>query len=183
MERHDQQVLVERAQDGDRAAFTELLKSNDNKMRALSYRMMGSASAMDDVLQDAYLKAYRSLGTFRSEAAFSTWLYAIVYRTSLDALRKRGRRQEVGLHLVGEAPSTEANAEQRLTDLSAMQSLLAELPPEQRAAVLLVDGEALSYAEAAQILDIAPGTVASRLNRARQTLRGNVGLPAKDTER
>ncbi len=140
-------------------------------MRALAYRLMGSAAAMDDVLQDAYLKTYRSLGTFREDAAFTTWLYAIVYRTCLDALRKRKRSKEVGLHLVADQPTSEMGVESRMADASALQTLLSRLSPDHRAAVLLVDGEGLSYEEAAHILDIAPGTVASRLSRARQTLR------------
>lgn len=165
------EALIDEARLGDRSAFTTLLREHDPAMRALAYRMMGSASAMDDVLQDAYVKAFKSISGFRQESSFSTWLYAIVYRTSLDAIRKRERRRETGLHLVTEQPSTVARAEERITEISSLESALAELSPEQRAVLLLVDANGLTYDEAATALDVNPGTIASRLNRARTAVR------------
>lgn len=155
----------------NRAEFTSLLREHDQQMRGLAFRMMGSQAAMDDVLQDAYVKAYRAFGSFRGDAQFSTWLYSIVYRSCIDAIRKRNRRRESGLHLVAEQPSSAPPAEQRLADITALEAALASLSPDQRAVLLLVDAQGLSYDEAARILDINPGTVASRLNRARSAAR------------
>jgi len=163
--------LIRRAQLGDHRAFTDLIRSCDDRMRGLAYRLLGSQAAMDDALQDAYLKAYRKLGTYDGRAAFSTWLYSVVYRTCLDHLRKRKRRGEVSLEAVVETGTDGPTHEERAATQDAVRRALAELPPDQAAAVCLVDGEGLSYDEAAQILDVAPGTVASRLNRARAALR------------
>ena len=166
--------LVDQAKLGDRTAFTQLLQDNDRAMRALAFRMMGSQAAMDDVLQDAYLKAYKSLATFRGDSAFSTWLYSIVYRTSLDAIRRRERRREVGLQTVAERPSQTAATEDRIAAIEPLEAALAQLSPDHRAALLLVDGEGLSYDEAASILNTQPGTIASRLNRARSAVRSTL---------
>lgn len=164
----------------DRSEFTALLRQHDDQMRGLAYRMMGSRAAMDDVLQDAYIKAYKAFGSFRGDAQFSTWLYSIVYRTCIDAIRKRDRRRETGLHVVSEQPSTAARAEQRVTEISVLESALDALSPDQRAVLLLVDANGLSYDEAAAILDVNPGTIASRLNRARTAVRST--LADQDTE-
>ena len=163
--------LVDQAQGGDRTAFTQLLQAHDQPMRALAFSMMGSAAAMDDVLQDAYVKAYKSIGGFRRDSSFSTWLYAIVYRTSIDAIRKRERRRETGLHLVAERPSTTPRAEERLIEISSLEAALAELSPDQRAVLLLVDADGLTYEEAGEVLEVHPGTIASRLSRARAAVR------------
>jgi len=163
--------LIRSAQLGDHHAFTELIHGCDNRMRGLAYRLMGSQPAMDDALQDAYLKAYRKLGTYDGRAAFSTWLYSVVYRTCLDHLRKRKRQAEVSLEVVADATPDGPGHEERTATRDAVRRALAALPPDQAAAITLVDGEGLSYDEAAVVLDTKPGTVASRLNRARSTLR------------
>lgn len=160
------------ARAGDHHAFTTLIRDADERMRRLAYRLLGSQAAMDDALQDSYLKAFRRIDSYDGAAAFSTWLYTIVYRTCLDHIRRRDRRAETGL---ADADATvrsgEADHASQTTDAAALEAALAELPPDQAAAVLLVDGEGLSYTEAAQILDCAEGTVASRLNRAHAALR------------
>ncbi len=163
--------LVRAAQLGDHRAFTDLIRSADARMRRLAFRLVGSQAAMDDVLQDAYLKAYRHLGTYKGDAAFSTWLYRIVYRTCLDHLRTRSRRPEVGLYLGDAPPAADADHAARTVDADALISALGALRKDQAAVVLLVDGEGLSYAEAAAVLDVRSGTIASRLNRAHTALR------------
>lgn len=162
--------LVRSAVDGDVAAFTKLLRQHDDRMRAVAFRMVGSPSAMDDILQVAYLKAHQGLARFRSEADFGTWLHRIVVNTCHDHLRRAGRVTEVPLHAVPD-PASPGSMEERLVMGSELQEALAALSPEYRAAVILVDGEGLSYAEAAEVLDVERGTVASRLNRARALLR------------
>ena len=164
--------MLERARAGDLDAFVELIGLHDRVLRALAYRLLGDAQRMDDVLQEAYLKAFRSLRGFEGRSAFGSWLYRIVYNACMDQLR---RRRSSGRHLsLGEVdglpdskPDPGDVAAQRL-DLAAA---LASLPPELRATVLLVDAEGMDYQTAAQVLGIPVGTVRSRLNRARGLLR------------
>lgn len=163
-------ALVRLAVDGDVAAFTKLLRELDDRMRAVAYRMVGSGPGMDDVLQVAYLKAHQNLHQFRADADFATWLHRIVVNTAYDQLRKEGRRTEVPLHAAPEQ-ATPHSMEERLVLGTQLQEALATLSPEFRAVVVLVDGEGLSYAEAADALAIERGTIASRLNRARAQLR------------
>lgn len=144
--------------------------------------MVGSASGMDDALQDAYLKAWRSLGRFDGRASFSTWLYRIVANTCLDHLRARDRRGEVAVGEGAEPTSGRPGPEREVAERDRLQWALGAMPPEYRVAVLLVDGEGLSYDEAARMLDISPGTVASRLNRARKALRVVLSLEESDTD-
>ncbi len=152
----------------DARRFGALLREHDDRMRALAHGMVGSAAAMDDVLQDAYLRAWRARDRFRGDAAFSTWLHRIVVNTCIDHLR--GRRPAVALELIDPA-DPDPGAAERVPDRDALTRALAGLPPDQRAAVLLVDGDGRSYAEAAGILDVAEGTVASRVHRGRAELR------------
>lgn len=91
---------MRRARTGDHRAFTSLLRQCDGRMRRLASGVMGSRSATDDALQDAYLKAYRDLGDYHGDASFSTWLHTIVYRTCLNNLRQQNRRVEVDLEAV-----------------------------------------------------------------------------------
>lgn len=163
--------LIRSAQLGDHRAFAELIRSCDDRMRALAHRLLGSRTAMDDALQDAYLKAYRKIDTYDGRAAFSTWLYSVVYRTCLDHIRRRRRRGEVGLETVAEPSDTGPGHDDRVATRDAVRRALADLPPDQAAALLLVDGEGLSYDEAATVVGVAAGTVASRLNRARTQMR------------
>ncbi len=165
-----QSALVEQAQTGDQRAFTTLLRDHDDKMRGLAFQLLGNQTAMDDALQDAYLKAYTSLPRFRQDAAFGTWLYRIVYTTCIDHLRRRSRRREVGLQAVRDLPTSEDQA-QRLATQDQVTRALTTLSTDHKAALILIDREGLSYDEASLILDIPAGTIASRLNRARTAFR------------
>lgn len=160
--------LVDEARQGDHAAFTTLLRRHDDQMRALAWSVLRDRSAMDDVLQDAYLKAYRNLDRFRGESRFSTWLHRIVYRACLDHLRRR--REVIGLVDADDLPGParpQADVDERL----AVAQAIATLDPETAAALLLVDRDGHSYEEAGFVLGIPAGTVASRLHRGRRALR------------
>lgn len=171
----DEPSIVEQAIAGDPGAFSQLLRAHDDAMRAVAYKMLGDQAAMDDVLQTAYLKAFRKISTFRADAAFGTWLHRIVMNSCYDLLRSSGRRSEVSY---GEVPETTApdSYEDRLATSQQLQTALQALSVEHRAVVLLVDGEGLSYGEAADTLGIERGTVASRLNRARSELRVRLNM-------
>ncbi len=160
--------LLEAARLGDHDAFTTLLRRHDDQMRALAWSVLRDRSAMDDVLQDAYLKAYRNLKRFRGESRFSTWLHRIVYRTCLDHVRRR--REVVGLG-DGDEPSAPGRPHDDVDERLALHRALATLDPETAAALVLVDRDGHSYEEAGHVLGIPAGTVASRLHRGRRALR------------
>jgi RNA polymerase sigma-70 factor (ECF subfamily) len=175
--------LIARARAGDARAFTALVRSHDDAMRGLAYSLLGSRTAMDDALQDAYVKAYRAIGSFRGSAAFGTWLHRIVRNTCIDHLRRSDRHREVSLELIVSNPDPDVGAEERLAERSRVGAALAALSDEQRGVVVLVDRDGCSYDEAAQLLGITPGTVASRLSRARSTLRATLGADPQEGTR
>jgi RNA polymerase sigma-70 factor (ECF subfamily) len=153
----------------DADAFVLLLREFDLRHRRLAYRLLGDRDRMDDVLQDAYSRAFRALPGFGGRAGLGTWLYRIVYNACLDELRRSGARKEVSLDEWRERGADVDDAVDQRLDLEAA---LAALPVDLRAVVLLVDADELSYDEAADVLGIPPGTVASRLSRARDALKG-----------
>lgn len=166
--------VLARAKAGDRQAFTEVVRHYDHRLRALAYRLLGDRAAMDDALQEAYVKAYRALPGFREDAGLGTWLYQITYRACIDFQRRESRHQT---DTTAWAPSTAtatglaADPAATATSRTDLRRALAALPVDQRAAVLLVDAEGLDYDAAASVLGVAPGTIASRLSRARAALR------------
>ncbi len=165
----DDRALVVLSRQGDADAFAQLLRRHDHKMRGVVWQLVQSRSEMDDILQDAYLKAWRGLGDFHGEAAFSSWLYRIVYTTTLDAAKAAARRKIVPLDDVVVPSIGDASAQ--IADSFALRQALASLPEDQLAVVALVDGQGESYDDVAEMLSISVGTVGSRLSRARAQLR------------
>jgi RNA polymerase sigma-70 factor, ECF subfamily len=174
--RHSGEVapgVLARAKAGDRQAFTEVVRHYDHRLRALAYRLLGDRAAMDDVLQEAYVKAYKALPGFREDAGLGTWLYQITYRSCVDFQRREIRHQTGSTEWAPPDPAAGPAADPAATATSRtdLQRALAALPVDQQAAVLLVDAEGLDYDAAASVLGVAPGTIASRLSRARAALR------------
>ena len=174
----------------DREAFSQIVNSCDRQLRTLAYRLLGDAHQMDDVLQEAYLKAYRAFPSFRNDSAPSTWLYRITYNVCMDHLRKHGRLESHGgsasidaLAENGFEPRSAENLESTVHARAELADALSALPPDHRAAVLLVDAFGHDYATAASIMRVAPGTVASRLSRARATLRTHLANGTKEGHR
>ncbi|HVF20548.1 MAG TPA: sigma-70 family RNA polymerase sigma factor [Mycobacteriales bacterium] len=151
--------------------FLGLVREHDASLRALAYRLLGDRTLMDDALQEAYLKAFRSQASYRGDAAVGTWLYRITYNVCLDLLRSSARRPVEPLETAYAVASTARDPGDVAADRTDLASALAALPPEQRAAVLLVDAEGLDYAAAGEVLGVAPGTVGSRVSRGRAALR------------
>lgn len=159
--------------------FWQLIQGHDEGLRRLAYRMLNNREDMDDVLQEVYLRAYRGLPRFRGDAALGTWLYRVTYNACIDRLRQNRRETLVPLEEVPEGSGSRLAGQRERWDDPAEAAIhsdslgraLAELPPEHRAAVLLVDAEGYSHTEAADILGIPVGTVASRLHYARAALR------------
>lgn len=173
--------LVRRAQNGDLDAFEALLRAHEKSVYNLALRMTGSPEDAEDMAQEAFLKLWRALPDFRWECKFSVWLYRIVSNVCLDLLRRQSRRPSVSLsvededgevselEIPDERLSPEHLLEQKLTR-EAVQRGLALLPDEQRQILLLRELQGLSYEEIGAALSLEPGTVKSRLFRARKRL-------------
>lgn len=163
----DEARLLLAARRGDPDAFMALLAPAESRLHSLVRRLVRDEDAVGDVLQEAYLAAYRGLPKFRGESLFSTWLYRITYNACLAYLTRAGRSD------VLEVVDDQADADH--VDSSASKLDLARaldgLPVEQRALVLMVDRDGLDYHTAADVLGIPLGTVSSRLALARRKLR------------
>jgi RNA polymerase sigma-70 factor (ECF subfamily) len=173
----DLDALVTRAQAGDVRAFEALVASQLPKVRRFARAFAGSEPEADDLAQEALLRVYRSLGTFRWQSAFSTWLFAVVRSAFLDAGKGRAatrRALEVPLAPEhgelegGERPDEALGAAQARAQVWAA---LRRVPEEFRAALVLFDIEGCSYDEVAAVEGVAVGTVKSRLHRGRAHLR------------
>jgi RNA polymerase sigma factor (sigma-70 family) len=176
----DESVLLSRAKQGDSSAFLLLVKPHHESLRPLVHRVANDPASLDDIMQEVYVKAYKGLAKFDGRSSLKTWLFRIAYNAAVDARR---RTTDVAT-LVDNVPdasarSTEANIDHR-HDLSRA---LGKLSAESRAAVLLVDAEGFDYETAASILRIPRGTLASRLNAARATLRAALGDYTKEGDR
>lgn len=148
--------------------FERLLDRHESRLRRVAYGMLGDPARVDDVLQEALIKAYRKLPVrFESEQHEAAWLYRIVHRTCLNELRARKRRRET----FGVPHEVARETDDATLASIAVAAALAELAPDARAVVLLVDLIGLDYETAAAALQIPRGTVASRLNAARASLR------------
>ena len=158
----------------DRDDFAAIVRRHDHRLRGLAYKLLaGDRHRMDDALQEAYLRAYRALPGFRVEADLGTWLYRIVYNACIDELRRDRRRpRPIDLQEAGwDQPSAASTPDEIASAADATIRALRALPDEQRVALVLVDGEGFDNVAAARILGVPPGTVGSRLSRARATVR------------
>lgn len=164
---------MDRALAGDQRCFTELVRRYDDRLRGLAFKMLGDRHRMDDAMQEAYLRAYRSLHRFRRDAELGSWLYRIVHNVCIDELRRAGRRPPPvdTSEPMWDGPGGGTGPEQAVVTADRATRALAALPEDQRATVLLVDGEGFDNVTAARILEVAPGTVASRLSRGRAAMR------------
>lgn len=171
----EQQALLKRARAGDKAAFERLIAPGLNRFFGLAYQMMGNSEDAADVMQDAMIKAYRSIGSFRQEADFNTWLGRIVRNTALDELKRAVRKHEEATEILPEivGPGLEGKAEQAELQ-QIMGAAISTLSDKLRDPLIMYDIEGYSYDEIADLLEINLGTVKSRLNRARETLRAQL---------
>lgn len=181
-EREVDQILVERVQRGDKKAFELLVSKYQRKLMRLVSRLIHDQAEAEDVVQEAFIKAYRALPQFRGESAFYTWLYRIGVNTAKNHLVTQGRRTPT---------STEADVEEAevfndadgLRDINTPESVLASkqiaetvnaamltLPEELRNAITLREIEGLSYDEIAEVMVCPIGTVRSRIFRAREAI-------------
>ena len=182
MEEHPDARLVEEARRGGREAFAELVRRHERRVYAVALRLAGNAADADDLAQEVFLTAWRSVGSFRGGSAFSTWLTRIAVNTSLTFLKKRRTREKgrapfdenLAAALPGRAaPSPEGEASQN--ELAArVDQALSGLPAHFRAAFALVADQGLAHAEAARILGCSENTVSWRMHKARKLLRARL---------
>lgn len=175
------QMLVERVQKGDKAAFDLLISKYQHRIVSLVSRYVSDSAEAQDVAQEAFIKAYRAIGKFRGDSAFYTWLYRIAINTAKNWLVARNRRPPAS-----DIDATEAeqyDMESRLKERSTPENELlreeiektvydaiAVLPDDLRTAIMLREMEGMSYEEIATTMDCPIGTVRSRIFRAREAI-------------
>ncbi len=181
-ERDVDQLLVERAQRGEKHAFELLVTKYQRKLVRLISRIVRDPAEVEDVAQEAFIKAYRALPQFRGESAFYTWLYRIGVNTAKNFLVSQGRRAPTSTEKDVEEAETFEDADQ-LRDINTPESILmsrqvaatvnaamAKLPEELRIAITLREVEGMSYDDIAEMMDCPIGTVRSRIFRAREAI-------------
>jgi len=181
-ERDVDQLLVERAQRGDKRAFELLVEKYQRKLARLVSRLVRDPGEVEDVTQEAFIKAYRALPSFRGDSAFYTWLYRIGINTAKNYLVAMGRRAPTSTDVDAEEAEGYEDGEQ-LRDINTPESLLLSkeigdtvnaaiesLPEELRSAIQLRELEGMSYEEIAKLMDCPIGTVRSRIFRAREAI-------------
>ena len=191
-DREVDQQLVERAQRGDKQAFELLVSKYQRKLARLLSRFIRDATEVEDVTQEAFIKAYRALPTFRGDSAFYTWLYRIGINTAKNYLVAMGRRAPTTTEIDSEEAEGFEDGDQ-LRDLNTPENemmsrqvaetvnqTLESLPEELRSAITLREIEGLSYEDIANIMNCPIGTVRSRIFRAREAIAAKL-RPLLDT--
>ncbi len=181
-ERDIDQQLVERVQRGDKAAFDLLVVKYQRKIFRLLSRLIRDTAEVEDVAQEAFIKAYRALPNFRGESAFYTWLYRIAINTAKNFLVSQGRRAPTSTEADIEDAETFDDGE-HLRDLNTPDAMLLtrqvadavnraidRLPEDLKTAIVLRELEGLSYEEIAETMNCPIGTVRSRIFRAREAI-------------
>jgi RNA polymerase sigma-70 factor (ECF subfamily) len=176
------QQLVTRAQKGDKRAFGLLVEKYQRKLARLLSRYVRDPAEVEDVTQEAFVKAYRALPAFRGDSAFYTWLYRIGINTAKNYLMAMGRRAPTTTEVEAEDAESHEDGEQ-LRDISSPESMLLSkeiaatvndtiqaLPEELRTAIQLREIEGMSYEEIAKVMECPIGTVRSRIFRAREAI-------------
>ena len=181
MTREQEAAIVRKVIGGDANAFETLVLEYEKNVYNIALRMTGNSEDAADMTQEAFIKAYNSLQSFRGDSKFSVWLYRIVSNVCLDFLRSKNRRPTVSLSVedddgadaqldvADESQSPELLLDRKLT-LDSVRRGLDSLPPDYRQILLLREIQGLSYDEIAQALSLEVGTVKSRIFRARKRL-------------
>jgi RNA polymerase sigma-70 factor, ECF subfamily len=174
----DEAAVIARAAEGDRIAFTQLMEHYQRACYGLAWRLLGDADRAADATQDAFVHAYRAIGSYRG-GVFRSWLLRITANASYDILRKQQRRPagplpnpEEGAPELPDHHAIDPVAEATRSELYRhLEVALRLLPPDQRAAVVLCDVYGMDYNEVAAMTEAALGTVKSRIHRGRLRLR------------
>ena len=179
-------ALVARTQSGDAGAFDELVVKYTPRLYGLVYNMTSNHEDANDLLQDVFAKAFRSIRGFRGKSSFYTWIHSIAVNMTINFLKKRGRRfqmslDDVDLNIQNDKEFIELTASSspvREADLGELQLKLNEsmlkLSPEHRAVVTMFDIQGMPHAEISKILGVSEGTVRSRLFYAHRQLQAHL---------
>ncbi len=180
MSRDEERSLIQKAQKGDMAAFEALVRQHERMVYNLALRTLGNDSDAQDASQEAFIKAWTGLGSFRGDSKFSVWLYRLVSNVCMDMLRRRKNealsltvsdddRGETILDIPDESSSPQSLLEKKELR-EDIQSAINSLPEDYRRVILLRELADLSYEEIAKVLGLDIGTVKSRIFRARKKL-------------
>src|SRR6266545_3742993 len=181
----DEAALIERCRAGDLAAFEPLVEKYRQRVYRLAYNILRDPEEAWDVSQDAFIRAFQALASFRGDSAFYTWLFRIVINVARDRARQHAARgRAFGTERVEEEDWDRALADQgtapdthaaQVEERERIGRALSTLSEQHRAIIMLSDLEGLSYREIAEVLNIPMGTVMSRLHNARRRLRATLG--------
>jgi RNA polymerase sigma-70 factor (ECF subfamily) len=183
-------VLVERCQNGDMGAYSELVNLYQRRVYSIAFSMLKNADDAMDVAQDAFVKVYRYINNFKGTSSFYTWLYRIVVNLCIDHMRRAGKMGNAEFdekfhdrfidESAGTVMSTGLNnhpgknvSRKELANL--IDAAIGELPPYHRAVIVMREVEGMSYTDMARALKVSKGTIMSRLHHARQKLQRILG--------
>ncbi len=179
----DDGVLIERSQRGDRQAFDDLVRKHEKRAYQYAFRLTSNPEEAGDVVADAFVRVYSAINNFKGQSAFTTWLYRILTNCFLDMRKKEKSRPTTSFETAfitdegdmerqveDSSPSPHEQAE-RVERERAVEHAVSQMPEYQRAMITMYHVENLSYEDIAEALDLPIGTVKSRLNRARLSLR------------
>lgn len=177
----DDRLLVERCQAGDLSAFEPLVEKYRQRVWRLAFNVLRDREEAWDVAQDAFIRAYQALPSFRGQSAFYTWLFRIVMNLAADRARQRAARgrafgtervpEEDWERLMADQGASPDSTAAQTEDRERIEKALETLSSDHRAIIMLCDVEGLAYREIAEVLDVPIGTVMSRLHNARKRLR------------
>lgn len=173
--RDDDAALADRAARGDRRALEQLLERHADRIHAVCRRVVAHPEDALDATQEAMIAIARGITRFDRRSAFTTWLYRVATNAALDELRRKRRRPDPADPATSERAAPESSVEDRVGARLDVDAALRALPDEFRVAVVLRDLCDLDYAEIAEVLDIPPGTVRSRIARGRAALAEHLG--------
>ncbi|MGE8207482.1 RNA polymerase sigma factor SigW [Heyndrickxia sp. NPDC080065] len=167
---------------GDKNAYGEIVEIYKDKVYQICYRMLGNSHEAEDIAQEAFIRAYMNINSFKQERKFSTWLYRIATNLCIDRLRKKKPDYYLdaevagtdGLTMYSQIAATEKTPDLEVEDLEVhetIQMAIFSLPEKYRSAIVLKYLEELSLIEISQILDLPLGTVKTRIHRGREALR------------
>lgn len=173
--------LVELSKQGDEEAFGVLVKKYKTKVFNLAYSFTRDQETADDLAQEVFIKVYYALERFKFKSGFGTWIYRIAVNHFKDYLRKHGKERHVSLEALGREPSLsedeikkKESAQEAADRRKLLYQAMRSLPEKHQVILTLRDIQGHSYEEIADILKLSPGTVDSRLHRARKILRKKI---------
>ena len=193
-EAEEDRALIAKAQAGDTAAFRSLVERHQRRAFSIAFALVRDENDARELVQDAFLRVFKGLGTFQGGSSFFTWLYRIITNLSIDLKRKPGRSVGGTLNIRGDVESTNDQAENDTENLdfplisridgsdpgdalrrreigARIQAALDDLPPYHRSVIVMREVEGLSYDEMAHVMGVSKGTIMSRLFHARQKLQ------------